>query len=198
MYLYGASGHAKVILDILKANNIQLTAFIDDNKDLESLSGVSVLHSANSTMSPMIISIGNNKVRQKIAELLDVNYISVVHPSGIVSNSVQIGMGTVVMQGAIIQVDTIIGEHAIVNSGASIDHDCNIGDFAHIAPHSTLCGNVDVGEGSWIGAGATVIQGVKIGKWATIGAGAVVIKDVPDYAVVAGVPAKVIKFKNIE
>jgi len=59
-----------------------------------------------------------------------------------------------------------------------------------------LAGNVEVGEGTHVGIGASVIQGVKIGKWATIGAGAVVIKDVPDFAVVVGSPARIIKYNN--
>jgi len=54
-----------------------------------------------------------------------------------------------------------------------------------------------VGEGTHIGIGATVIQGIKIGKWATIGAGAVVIRDVPDYAVVVGNPARIIRHNEI-
>ena len=100
------------------------------------------------------------------------------------------------MQGAIIQSCAKIGKHCIINTGASIDHECQIADFVHISPHSTLCGNVHVGEGSWIGAGSTVIPGVKIGRWAVVGAGAVIIKDVPDKAVVAGVPAKVLRIKD--
>lgn len=196
MYLYGASGHAKVIIDILKANKIGVKALIDDNEKLSSLLGAPVLHKKTTGISPLIISIGNNEVRKKIATTLVADYAVAIHPSAIVSDSVNIGQGTVIMQGAIVQIDSHVGEHSIINTGASVDHDCKIGNFTHIAPHSTLCGNVTVGEGAWIGAGATIIQGVTIGKWATVGAGAVVIKDVPDYAVVAGVPAKIIKYKN--
>lgn len=48
-------------------------------------------------------------------------------------------------------------------------------------------------KGAWIGAGATVLPGVSIGKYAIVGAGAIVTKDVPDYSVVVGIPAKVVK-----
>lgn len=195
MYLFGASGHAKVIIDILKSENREVISLIDDNESITSLYGYSVLHK-HENLSPFIISIGNNEIRKRISKKLLCEYVTAVHNSAIISESAKIAEGTVIMQGAIVQADAIIGKHTIVNTGASIGHDCRIGDFTHLAPHSTLCGNVSVGEGSWIGAASTIIQGVKIGNWCTVGAGAVVIKDVPDYAVVAGVPAKVIKYKN--
>jgi acetyltransferase EpsM len=53
-----------------------------------------------------------------------------------------------------------------------------------------------VGEGSNIGIGASVIQGVSIGKWVVVGAGTVIIDDIPDYAVVVGIPGKIIKFNK--
>jgi acetyltransferase EpsM len=69
-------------------------------------------------------------------------------------------------------------------------------DFVHIAPHATIAGGVEIGEGTWIGAGAVIKQGVRIGSWSMIGAGAVVVKDVPSNVVVAGVPAKILKYKE--
>lgn len=195
MYLYGASGHAKVIIDILKANGENIDGLIDDNPDLTELLGFPVYH-RKENISPLIVSIGDNSIRKKIVGQLHAKYGVAIHPSAILSPYASIAEGTVVMQGAIIQSCAKIGKHCIINTGASIDHECQIADFVHISPHSTLCGNVHVGEGSWIGAGSTVIPGVKIGRWAVVGAGAVIIKDVPDKAVVAGVPAKVLRIKD--
>lgn len=191
MYLYGASGHAKVIIDIIKDNGIPIDGVFDDNKEVKVLNDFHVCHSWKDE-APMIISIGNNRVRKMIAERLNCQFGKAIHPSAIKSTSVKVDDGTVIMAGAIINADAVIGKHCIINTGASVDHECLIGDFVHISPHATLCGNVHVGEGSWVGAGATVIPGIKIGKWCTIGAGAVIIRDVPDNAVVAGVPGKVI------
>lgn len=56
-----------------------------------------------------------------------------------------------------------------------------------------LCEEIVIKKGAWIGAGATILPGVTVGKYAIVGAGAIVTKDVPDYAVVVGIPAKVIK-----
>lgn len=192
MYLYGASGHAKVIIDILKASGQTLEGLIDDNEAVEELMGYPVYHT-DSNYSPMIISIGNNTIRKQIANKLSTQFGIAIHPSALLSDTVKVGEGSVVMQGAIIQSCVTIGKHCIINTGASVDHECMIGDYVHISPHSTLCGNVNIGEGSWIGAGTVVIPGVKIGKWSVIGAGSVVSKDIPDGVLAVGNRCKVIK-----
>lgn len=197
--LYGASGHSKVIIDILKCNSTTIVSVIDDNPKTATILGLPVVKNENldfSNIQSMIISIGNNKVRQRISGKLKMNYINAIHPTAILSNEITLGKGTVIMAGAIINPDAVIGNHCIINTGAVIEHDCNIADFVHVSPSVSLAGNVQIGEGSHIGIGATVIQGIKIGKWATIGAGAVIIKDIPDYAVVVGNPGKIIKFNQ--
>ncbi len=57
-------------------------------------------------------------------------------------------------------------------------------------------GEVVVGEKSWIGAGAIILDGVKLGKGVIVGAGSVVTKDIPDYAVIAGVPARILRIRE--
>lgn len=193
MYLYGASGHAKVVMDILVASGEPVYGLVDDNPEVNELAGYQVYHQFEG-FSPFIVSIGSNAIRKKVVEKLgNTSYGKAIHPSAILSPSALVNEGTVVMQGAIIQADTRIGRHCIINTGASVDHECVIGDFAHISPHSTLCGNVHVGEGSWIGAGTTVIPGVKIGKWCVVGAGSVVAKDIPDGVLAVGNRCKIIK-----
>ena len=192
MYLYGASGHAKVIMDILKANGVEIEGLVDDNPDIIELLGYPVYHQ-RTDLSPMIVSIGNNAIRKHIVEKLPVEFGQAIHPTAIVSHTAIIGEGTVVMQGAIVQACTRIGKHCIINTGASVDHECIVEDFVHISPHATLCGNVHVGEGSWVAAGTVVLPGVKIGKWSVIGAGSVVSKDIPDGVLAVGNRCKVIK-----
>lgn len=192
--LFGASGHAKVIIDIVKAQGDDVGRLYDDAPHCSEIHGYPVDKSSDSgVVGPMIISIGSNRVRKMIAERFNVKYAKAVHPCSIISPSVIIGDGTVVMQNALVQADASIGCHCIINSGASVDHECRIGDFVHISPHATLCGNVHVGEGTWIGAAATVIPGIKIGKWCTIGAGAVVINDIPDGVTAYGNPCRIKK-----
>lgn len=192
MYLYGASGHAKVIIDILRANQIEINGLVDDNPNIQELLGIPVLHQSNG-LSLFIISIGNNQIRKKIAEQLKTSFGKAIHPSAIISPNSMIDEGTVVMQGAIVQSCATIGKHCIINTGASVDHECVIEDYVHISPHATLCGNVHVGEGSWVAAGSVVLPGVKIGKWSVIGAGSVVAKDIPDGVLAVGNRCKVLK-----
>jgi sugar O-acyltransferase, sialic acid O-acetyltransferase neuD family len=192
MYLYGASGHAKVIIDILKANHESVEALFDDDESLTHLLDYPVL-CPSEVRGPLIISIGNNRIRSNIANMLSVEFGRAIHPLSIVSQVAKINVGSVVMPGAIIQSCVSIGKHCIINTGASVDHDCTIGDFVHIAPHSTLCGNVSVGEGTFIGAGCTIAPGVKIGSWSVIGAGSVVTKDIPDHVLAVGNRCKIIK-----
>lgn len=192
--LFGASGHANVIKDIIEAEGNSVGCLYDDAHHCENIHGVQVYKASDCDVEgPLIISIGSNRVREIIANRYPVAYATAIHPSAIVSKYATVGAGTVVMQGVIIQSDAKIGKHCIVNTGASIDHECELGDYVHISPHTTLCGNVRVGKGSWIGAGATVIPGVKIGEWCTVGAGAVVLHDINDNSVVAGIPAKPLK-----
>lgn len=198
MILFGASGHAKVIAEILMSIDRHVNLILDDNPKVSEIFGIPVqrfdteMHSTGNAM----IAIGNNVVRKKVAESKDFTYTSAIHPSATVSRFSSLGAGSVVMAGAVINPDTVVGKHCILNTGCIIDHDCTLDDFVHISPNAALAGNVSVGEGTHIGIGASVIQGVRIGKWCTIGAGAVIIRDVPDDAVVVGNPGKIIKYND--
>lgn len=199
MYLYGASGHAMVIMDILEACGIPLDGLYDDNPDIATLMGIPVSHSLSlqpprKPQAPFIISIGNNRIRRALdRKLAGKRFGTAIHPSALISPHATVGEGSVVMQGAIIQTSASIGRHAIINTAASIDHECCVGDYVHISPHATLCGNVHVGEGSWIGAGSALIQGIRIGRWCVVGAGSVVTRDLPDGVLAYGNNCKIIK-----
>ncbi len=198
MYLYGASGHAKVIVEILELLNIPVHGLFDDNPDIKELVGYPVLGPLKDYQvipdSPFLISIGNNAIRKKVSAQYPLKFTdALVHPRSTISPRASIGNGSVVMGHAIINANTHIGQHAIINTSASIDHDCHIGDIAHISPNATLAGGVTIGEGTHVGSGAIIIPGIKVGRWAIIGAGSVINHDVPDFAVVVGNPGRVIR-----
>ncbi len=193
--LFGASGHGKVIIDILQSNSYPIELVVDDNPKTETLLGIPVVNSSDfdfTRIQNMIISIGNNKIRKAISEKFKVNYINAIHSTVILSKNSKLGLGTVIMAGAIVNPNVIIGNHCIINTGAIIEHDCCVADYVHISPGVSLAGNVTIGEGSHIGIGACVLPGVKIGRWATIGAGTVVLKDVPDYVTAVGNPSRLL------
>lgn len=194
--LYGASGHAKVISSIIEDMGRFLDIIFDDNEKIINLNQYRVVNGYDKNYNPnipIVISIGDNKIRKKISEKILHPFTILIHPSSIIDIKVKIEYGSVIFHNAIIQRDTIVGKHCIINTNASVDHDCIINDFVHISPSATLCGNVSVGEGSHIGAGATIIPNINIGKWCVIGAGSVITKDVPDYSLVIGIPGKIIK-----
>lgn len=197
--LFGASGHGKVVKDVAASTNTVVEVFLDDAPKMKSLQGIPVVSSekiATHAANKILISIGNNKIRKIISKKIKNDFARIVHAAAIISPTVKIGEGTVVMNGTNINADTSIGKHVIINTAAVVEHDCKIDDFVHISPNATITGNVTIGEGSHIGAGAIVIPNITIGKWATIGAGAVIINDVPDYAVVVGNPGKIKKYNN--
>lgn len=196
VYVFGASGHGLVIHDILACNNIELYAYVDDNPRESTQNGTWVMHSRDFDPKPgdqMVIGIGVNKNRKRVAESWLIDFLTAIHPKSVVSTGAKLGPGTVVMAGAVVNIGTVTGKHVIINTSASVDHECILGDYVHVAPNATLCGNVTAGEGATIGAGAVVIQGVTLGNWCTVGAGAVVREDVPDGAVVVGNPARIIR-----
>ena len=127
-------------------------------------------------------------------ELSFSNFIILKHPSAIIGNDVQIGIGTVIMAGVIIQPGTKIGKHCIINTGAYIDHDVVIQDFVHIAPRCSIAGGVEIGEGTFLGIGTIVINNIKIGSWSIIGAGSVVVKELISNITAVGNPAHIIKY----
>ena len=194
--LMGAGGHGAVVAEAIELAGGQITSFIDHYSSLEECCGYGILREENAIAlkdSTFIITIGDNATR-KARVLNSVRTYGIVkHPGASISKRAGIGEGTVVMAGVCINANAQIGKHCIINTSATIDHDCMIEDFVHVAPSSALAGGVAIGEGTFIGLGAFIIQGVKIGKWCVIGAGSVVLRDVPDFSIVAGVPAKFIR-----
>jgi len=194
MYVFGASGHGKVILEIAESRGIVVEGFIDNDPNKSVLLGHKVFRGVVDPHSEVILAIGNNKLRKKLAmENIDYKFSTLIHSQAHISQRANLAKGTVVMSGSTVNVDSIIGMHCIINTNVSVDHDCILEDFVHLSPNVALAGNVIVGEGTHIGIGACVIQGIKIGRWCTVGAGAVIIRDVPDGSTVVGNPGKIIK-----
>lgn len=194
--LQGGGEHARVVLDSLLTLGHEVAALFDP-KYSGDLFGVPQRGTYDPDFEPQakaVVAIGTNAVRKRVAAVTRHTFTNVIHPSAIFSSFASLGTGNMLLQGSIVQAQCKLGNHVIINTGATIDHDCIIEDFVHIAPGVVLCGCVSIGEGSFIGAGSVIIPGKRVGAWATVGAGAVVIQDVPDYAVVVGNPARIIRY----
>lgn len=202
IYVIGAGGHGKVVIDILRAMGKVTAGVLDDNpacRDRQLL-GIPVLGGTNLLIAgqtyKLIVAIGNNATRRALVEKLErkhkIEWITAIHPQTIIAPSVQIGAGCMICAGAVIQPDTIIGRHTIINTATNVDHDNKIGEFVHIAPGCSLTGAVSVGENAFIGAGSTIIPGIHIGNSSIVGAGSAVIRDVAPGSTVAGIPAKLL------
>ena len=120
-------------------------------------------------------------------------FVSIVHPSAILTRWVEIGEGVVITAGCILTNRIRLGNHVQLNLLTTVGHDARLGDFATTAPGVNLSGNVTLGEGAYIGTGANVIEKTSIGAWSIVGAGSTVIRDVPANSTSVGTPAKVIK-----
>lgn len=199
VYLYGASGHAKVVTDVVLSNKANvISGVFDDNTSINKFNNLPFFGSFEPSkidkLSKLIICIGDNLIRKNISDkLININFLTALHATSVVSKNSSIKQGTVVMANAVVNSGATIGQHCILNTASIIEHDCIIEDFVHVSPNATLTGGVKIGEGTHIGAGAIIIPNITIGKWCKIGAGTVVLKNIPDNSVVVGNPGKIIK-----
>ena len=196
MLVYGAGGHAGVIISLLMDSGVAIKAIFDDNPVKRKVKGMAVGGSYDANLhvnEALILAIGDNATRAQLAAKIGHRFENVFHHSALIDLNVQLGLGNVALHRAIIQADTIIGNHCIINTAATIDHDCRIADFVHIGPGCVLCGNVTVGDCTLVGAGSVVVPNIIIGKNCLIGAGSVVTKNIPDGSIARGNPARIIK-----
>ncbi|WP_438712197.1 acetyltransferase [Aquimarina muelleri] len=203
----GASGHAKVIIEIVETSkDYQIYGLIDTYKEkgqrILNYEIVGTEHDipdlVNKGVNKGIIAIGDNwnrlLIQKKIKKISpNFQFITVIHPTAIVSPSVKIGQGTVILASVVVNAEAEIGDFCILNTGASFGHDSSVKNFSSIAPGVTVGGNVSIDICTAISLGANIIQGITIGKHSIVGAGSLVLNSIGDYKLVYGVPAKEIR-----
>lgn len=206
LIVFGAGGHAKVVIDLIKLLGREIAFLVDNNttRKEQLFCGYTIKCEAELDLREFVDrarfvnavgGVGDMTVRSAVSQKIKSvggKFETLVHPFSYVSPDAILAEGAQVMAGAVIQPGSHVGQNAIVNTSASIDHDCTIGAGVHIAPGAVLCGGVIVGEGAFVGAGATVIGGSRIGQNAVVGAGSLVRTDVAERASVVGVPAQVL------
>jgi len=200
--IIGGGGHSRVIIDTLyelsKKDNIKIIGFYDDNINCEEYRNIKRLGKIEEIKKSedkiyYICGIGNLKIRKKIIDKLNnINWINVIHPSSIISDTVKLGRGIFINAGAIINAKANIESHCIINTNSVIEHDVYIGVNCHIAPSVTICGHVTIKKHTFIGVGSKVINKNKNG-FITIGnnnflnAGSLILHSTEDNMKIKGI-----------
>lgn len=186
----GASGHGKVIADIIKCSGDKFVGFLDDDTSKLNILG-RVDDCVRIADKYFVIGIGNNAIRRRIAEKYpNLRYYTAIHPTAVIAGNVKIGKGTVVMANSVINIGAQIGNHCIINTSSVVEHDNLLEDYVHISPGAVLCGNVMVGKSTHIGANATVRNNIFICNNVVIGCGGTVVKNIEKVGTYVGIPAK--------
>ena len=198
--IIGASGHGKVVADVITRSGDRVVGFLDDNNELpEKIIGIPVLgHVSEYAKYPnaeFIVAIGNDHIREKIVNLCTgATWYTAIHPTAVISPmETSFGEGTVVMANAVVNPCAKIGKHCVVNTGAILEHDTRVGDYSHISVGTKVAGTVSIGKHVWVGVGATISNNVTICDDVIIGAGAVVVRNISEKGTYVGVPARKIK-----
>lgn len=194
LYVAGAGGVGREVLDIALAAGIEVTAFLDDVLAGAEVRGRPVLAPAEVPAgAEYVIGIAAPAVRQRLAYLLDSRGLTpqtLVHPRAVVAPETHLGPGCLVFANAHVSSSVRIGAHSQVQYNATVGHDTVAYERVAIFPGANVSGSVVLEADVTIGSGAIVLQGRRVGAGAFVGAGAVVTRDVAAGVVVSGVPAR--------
>lgn len=207
--LWGASGHARVLGELVAGQGFQVVALFDNDTSARTpFAEVPLYHGPDGFRAwraatpaadiACLSAIGGAKGRdrivlQQLMAAAGLQPIVAIHQTAFVARTAHLGPGSQVLAQAAICADAITGAACIINTSSSVDHECELGDGVHVAPGATLAGCVKVGPYTLIGAGAVVLPRVRIGANVIVGAGSVVSRDIPDNMVVYGAPARRIR-----
>jgi len=215
--IYGAGQLAAMVAEILSCRkDVQLVGFVDDdpNRVGQELAGVKVLGDGLlltklrvEGISGAIVSIGNNRIRGRLANrLIEMGFelINAIDPTANVAGTARVGRGVIISSGVVVCTNSVLGDNVYVGPGAIVSHDVSVSDNVLLSVGTVLAGRTIVERGAFIGAGATIVTAqmgkgkrLTVGENAVVGAGAVVVKDVPANAVVVGVPARVVRHRDL-
>ena len=208
LVIIGAGGHGRVVADCATVTErYKEIIFLDDcfaerKQNFHwPIVGMVEEWPHYSERADFIVAFGNNKLRQVTLKALNnanVSITNVIHPSAVISASVQLGKGIVVFANAVINIGAIISDGCIINTASTIDHDCVLAQCCHISPGVNIEGGVKIGALTWLGIGSSVIEYIELAERTQTGAGAVVTKPTLANTLYLGIPAKAIGMLTVE
>lgn len=200
---------AQTIIRLSKAGvDIQLVGYLNDRLPMgEPLLGGPVLGTFESwpslpqdvrLLAPLHKAKEMQDRSQRLRRLMvpDARWTTLVDPGAVVAGNVSILAGSVLGPLVVVGPSCSLGRHVACWPGAQIGHNAQLADFVFVGRASIVSGYCTLGIGAYVGAGAVIRDHCRVGDFAVVGAGAVVISDVPDFAIVAGNPAREIVVRD--
>ena len=208
--IIGAGTYGEVYLTYLQESGVTVVGFLDDDPKyvgqkvhgIPVLGSISRLHELKETdnIEAVYCPLGNNKLRVKfltLAKGLGYKTPNYIHPTACISPNVTIGEGVYILLGTMVMPYTVIKDYVMISMGVHLAHHVILEEGVFLSTGCNFGASIHANKYAYCGIGSTIMTGMhELGEDCLIGAGAVVIKDVPDGAVMAGVPAKIIRIKE--
>ena len=212
LIVYGAGGLAREVAQLAldasaDGTQLELVGFLSDDTSVHgtSVAGLPILGDLSFLRKypgrfDVAIGVGAPAVKRRLAlRAADAarGFPTLVHPSVVRSDRIQIGRGVIICAMTVLTVDITIGDFATINLACTVGHDTVLSNYVTLAPGVNVSGNVHVGTGCDIGTGAKIIQARDLGAWSIVGAGAVVNTDILADSTSVGVPARCVKQREV-
>lgn len=211
--LIGASDHCKYTIDIIEQENkYEIYGILDKAlRPGEEFGGYPILGYLEKLEELLqegivaggVVAIGDNYSRQQLVKQIlaikeDFNFVTAIHPSVLLGKDASLGKGCVIMAGVIINNNCIVENHCFLATKSSLDHDSFMEQFSSLSPGVTTGGRVRIGYCSAIGIGASILHYRKVGQFCVIGGNSLVNKDIEDFSVAFGTPARIMRKRKPE
>jgi len=208
--ILGAGTYGETYCSFLRESGVNVVGFLDDDPkfqnrevlgvpvlgDMSKLKDLRKLYDIDSVYCP----IGNNTVRVRLltkAKELGYETPNYIHPLACVGPEVKIGTGVYVLFGTNIMPHATLEDYVMLSMNVCVAHHSVLEKGVFLSAGCNFGASIRAKQYAYCGMGSIIMTGIHVvGENCLIGAGAVVINDVPDNAVVAGVPAKILKYKE--